>query len=91
MSVELSPAHVGQFVCSLTALGKLIGLPDHVQIRDVCSVPYAVHGEQAVRIVVEDKVDLPEVRVGDEITNVTPQFKLGGGTYREFTGWQENQ
>ncbi len=90
MSVELSTAHVGQFVCSLEALGKLIGLPGHIQIRDVSSVPYAVHGEQAVRIVVEDTVDLPEVQPGVEITNIKPQFKLAGDTYREFHGWQQD-
>lgn len=91
MSIDLGPAHVGQFVCSLEALGKLMGLPDHIQIRDVTSVPYAMHGEQAVRIVVEDTVDLPEVQIGDEITNIKPSFKLGSDTYREFRGWQENQ
>lgn len=87
MSVEIEVAHVGQFVCSLEMLGRLLGLPQGVSIRDIEPTRNGVYGQPAVRIVVEDEEELPAVEAGEEIPGIAPQFNLGGTTYREFKGW----
>lgn len=85
MGVDVEEAHVGQFLCSYDTLRLILGFPESTIIRNISTIPYALHAENCVRIVLEDP-NIPEVKQGEEIGSVQPQFKIAY-EFRQFNGW----
>ena len=78
---------LGAFSCSLDMFRDLLGMPKETTIKNIVMLPYGMCGSPSVRIVVEDEEEFPALKAGEELTQTSPQFKIGPGNYREFVGW----
>lgn len=81
-------AHVGEFTCDLEVLGRILGLPETGAIHHIEMTPMAILGVPSVRIVVEDPANLPPIKMGQEVSRISPRYILRDKTFRQFGGWK---